>query len=99
MSLLTRQKLTDTTSGFQAVNARAIRLFAADYPHDYPEVEAAVMVVRHKLQIMEVLVKMRDRETGESSITAFRSFYYAIKVTLALLVGIFRRRVVPLEEG
>ena len=99
VSLLTRQKLTDTTSGFQAVNARAIRLFAADYPHDYPEVEAAVMVVRHKLRIMEVPVRMRDRETGESSITAFRSFYYAIKVTLALLVGIFRRRVVPLEEG
>jgi len=99
VSLLTRQKLTDTTSGFQAVNARAIRLFAADYPHDYPEVEAAVMVVRHKLQIMEVPVRMRGRETGESSITALRSFYYAIKVTLALLVGIFRRRVVPLEEG
>jgi glycosyltransferase involved in cell wall biosynthesis len=99
VSLLTRQKLTDTTSGFQAVNARAIRLFAADYPHDYPEVEAAVMVVRHKLRIMEVPVRMRGRETGVSSITALRSFYYAIKVTLALLVGIFRRRVVPLEEG
>jgi glycosyltransferase involved in cell wall biosynthesis len=99
VSLLTGQKLTDTTSGFQAVNARAIRLFAADYPHDYPEVEAAVMVVRHKLRIMEVPVRMRGRETGASSITALRSFYYAIKVTLALLVGIFRRRVVPLEEG
>jgi glycosyltransferase involved in cell wall biosynthesis len=99
VSLLTRQKLTDTTSGFQAVNARAIRLFAADYPHDYPEVEAAVMVVRHKLRIMEVPARMRGRETGESSITVLRSFYYAIKVTLALLVGIFRRRVVPLEEG
>jgi glycosyltransferase involved in cell wall biosynthesis len=99
VSLLTGQTLTDTTSGFQAVNARAIRLFAADYPHDYPEVEAAVMVVRHKLQIMEVPARMRGRETGASSITALRSFYYAIKVTLALLVGIFRRRVVPLEEG
>jgi glycosyltransferase involved in cell wall biosynthesis len=99
VSLLTRQKLTDTTSGFQAVNARAIRLFAADYPHDYPEVEAAVMVVRHKLRIMEVPARMRGRETGASSITTLRSFYYAIKVTLALLVGIFRRRVVPLEEG
>ena len=42
---------------------------------------------------------MRGRETGESSITALRSLYYAIKVTLALFVGIFRRRVVPLEEG
>jgi glycosyltransferase involved in cell wall biosynthesis len=99
VSLLTRQKLTDTTSGFQAVNARAIRLFAADYPHDYPEVEAAVMVVRHELRILEVPAQMRGRETGRSSITMLRSLYYAIKVTLALLVGIFRRRVVPLEDA
>lgn len=99
VSLLTRQKLTDTTSGFQAVNAQAIRLFAADYPHDYPEVEAAVMVVRHRLRIMEVPATMRGRETGRSSITLLRSVYYAIKVTLALLIGIFRRRVVPLEEA
>ena len=42
---------------------------------------------------------MRGRETGESSITALRSLYYAIGVTLALFVGIFRRRVVLLEEG
>ena len=99
VSLLTRQKLTDTTSGFQAVNAQAIRLFAADYPHDYPEVEAAVMVVRHRLRIMEVPATMRGRETGRSSITLLRSLYYAVKVTLALFIGIFRRRVVPLEEA
>jgi glycosyltransferase involved in cell wall biosynthesis len=99
LSTITRQRITDPTSGFRMTNRRGIELFARDYPHDYPEVEAAVMVVRHKLRIMEVPARMRGRETGESSITAFRSFYYAIKVTLALLVGIFRRRVVPLEEG
>jgi glycosyltransferase involved in cell wall biosynthesis len=99
VSLLTRQKLTDTTSGFQAVNAQAIRLFAADYPHDYPEVEAAVMVVRHRLRIMEVPATMRGRETGRSSITLLRSLYYAVKVTLALFIGMFRRRVTPLEEA
>jgi len=98
VSLLTRQRLTDTTSGFQAVNARGIRLFAADYPHDYPEVEAAVMVVRHRLRIVEVPVRMRERELGSSSITALRSLYYAVKVTLALFVGIFRRNVVPAED-
>jgi len=99
VSLLTRQRLTDTTSGFQAVNARGIRLFAADYPHDYPEVEAAVMVVRHRLRIVEVPVRMRERELGSSSITALRSLYYAVKVTLALFVGIFRRSVVPAEDA
>ena len=54
------------------MNACAIRLFAADYPHDYPEVEAAVMVVRHRLRILEVPVVMRGRETGRLSITPLR---------------------------
>ncbi len=49
------------------------------------------MVVRHRLRILEVPAQMRGRETGRSSITMLRSLYYAIKVTLALLVGIFRR--------
>ena len=39
VSAIARQRVTDTTSGFQALNRKAIELFAADYPHDYPEVE------------------------------------------------------------
>jgi glycosyltransferase involved in cell wall biosynthesis len=98
VSLLVRQRVTDTTSGFQALNRKGIALFAADYPHDYPEVEATVMVVRHRLRLLEVPVRMREREHGSSSITALRSAYYVIKVLLALFIGLFRRRVVPLEE-
>jgi hypothetical protein len=36
-------------------------------------------------------VTMRTRETGRSSITALRSLYYMIKVSLALFVSMFRR--------
>jgi len=68
VSLLTRQKLTDTTSGFQAVNARAIRLFAVDYPHDYPEVEAAVMVVRHRLRISSSTTRISRIEATVAAI-------------------------------
>ncbi len=98
VSLLVRQRVTDTTSGFQAVNRRGIELFAADYPHDYPEVEATVMVHRHRLRLREVPVTMRERTTGSSSITALRSVYYMVKVLLAIFVGLFRRSVVPREE-
>ena len=94
ISLLVRQRLTDTTSGFRAANRRAIALFAADYPHDYPEVETTVMVVRQKLRLVEAPVAMRARSGGQSSITASRSVYYMAKVTLALFVGLFRRTVV-----
>ena len=98
VSLLTRQRVTDTTSGFQACNRRAIRLFAADYPHDYPEVEATVMVFKHRLRLLEVPVRMRERETGRSSIGALDSIYYMVKVLLAIFISIFRRNAVPLEE-
>jgi glycosyltransferase involved in cell wall biosynthesis len=98
VSLLVGQRVTDTTSGFQALNRRGIALFAADYPHDYPEVEATVMVHRHRLRLREVPVRMRERSAGTSSITALRSVYYTAKVLLALFVGLFRRSVTPLEE-
>jgi glycosyltransferase involved in cell wall biosynthesis len=94
VSRLVGQRVTDTTSGFQAVNRAGIALFARDYPHDYPEVEATVMVHRHKLRLVEVPVSMREREHGSSSITALRSVYYMVKVLLALGVGIFRRELV-----
>ena len=92
VSAIVRQRVTDTTSGFRAMNRRGIRLFAADYPHDYPEVEATVLVFRHRLRLVEVPVAMRQRETGSSSITAFRSLYYMSKVSLALFVGLLRPR-------
>jgi glycosyltransferase involved in cell wall biosynthesis len=98
VSMVVRQKVTDTTSGFRAVNRKGIALFAADYPHDYPEVEATVMCIKHKLRLTEVPVEMRERAGGESSITALRSIYYMTKVLLAIFVGLFRRYAVPVEE-
>jgi glycosyltransferase involved in cell wall biosynthesis len=98
VSLLVRQRVTDTTSGFRAVNRKGILLFASDYPHDYPEVETTVLVFRHKLRMVEVPVAMRMRSSGRSSITLFRSIYYVIKVSLALFIGLFRRYSTPEEE-
>jgi glycosyltransferase involved in cell wall biosynthesis len=98
VSRIVGRRVTDTTSGFQALNRKGIALFARDYPHDYPEVEATVMVSRHRLRAVEVPVSMRERSSGRSSITAARSIYYMVKVLLAIFVGLFRRNVVP-EEG
>jgi hypothetical protein len=64
VSLRVRQRMTDTTSGFRAVNSRGIRLFAADYPDDYPEVEAVVTSARGNLCVCEVPVLMRSQLSG-----------------------------------
>jgi glycosyltransferase involved in cell wall biosynthesis len=99
VSCIVGRRVTDTTSGFQALNRKGIALFAHDYPHDYPEVEATVMTYRHRLRSVEVPVAMRERAGGRSSITAARSVYYMAKVLLAIFVGLFRRHVIPEEAS
>jgi glycosyltransferase involved in cell wall biosynthesis len=90
-----RQPITDPTSGFRLYNRRAIELFSTDYPHDYPEVEAVLMLHTHRLRMVEVPVRMFERGGGRSSISSGKSLYYMIKVLLALFVGLLRRRAVP----
>ena len=98
VSAVCRVRVTDTTSGFRAGNRRAIALFAAAYPHDYPEVEAVIIAHRAGLRIVEVPVQMRERQGGRSSITPVRSAYYMLKVLMAVAMQMLRRPV-KLPEG
>jgi glycosyltransferase involved in cell wall biosynthesis len=91
VSVLGGQRVTDTTSGFVALNRTGIELFAVEYPHDYPEVEATLVAVRSGLRLAQVQVDMRERQAGTSSITFVRSLYYIVKVMLALLIASLRR--------
>jgi len=98
LSRIVGQRVSDPTSGFRLYNRRGIALFARDYPHDYPEVEAVLMVHFHRLRMREVPVKMLERLGGRSSIRSGKSMYYMIKVLLAVFVGLVRRRPV-VEPG
>ena len=91
VSVLGGQRVTDTTSGFVALSRAGIELFAVEYPHDYPEVEATLVAVRSGLRLAQVQVDMRERQAGTSSITFVRSLYYIVKVMLALLIASLRR--------
>jgi glycosyltransferase involved in cell wall biosynthesis len=98
LSRFVGQAVTDPTSGFRLYNRRAIKLFADDYPHDYPEVEAVLMLHHHRLNMCEVPVRMFQRGGGSSSISSGKSAYYMVKVLLALFVALARRRPV-IEPG
>jgi glycosyltransferase involved in cell wall biosynthesis len=91
ISSLIKQKITDPTSGFRAVNRKAIWLFALYYPQDYPEPEALVLLCKGGLKIAEVAVKMKQRYSGESSITKIRAIYYMVKVLLAIFIDCFKK--------
>lgn len=94
LSRMVSGRVSDPTSGFRLYNRRAIELFARDYPHDYPEVEAVLMAHHHRLRLREVPVQMYIRGGGVSSISTGKSAYYMVKVMLALLIGLARRRPV-----
>jgi glycosyltransferase involved in cell wall biosynthesis len=87
--------VSDPTSGFRLYNRRGIVLFARDYPHDYPEVEAILMLHWHSLRMTEVPVRMFERGGGVSSIGGSgKPALYMVKVLLAIFVGLFRKRPV-----
>jgi glycosyltransferase involved in cell wall biosynthesis len=79
-------RVTDATSGFRAAGRSAIGLFARYYPSDYPEPEAVALAKRAGLRLAEVPVRMNERAHGQSSITALRTLYYLVKVSLALVL-------------
>jgi glycosyltransferase involved in cell wall biosynthesis len=99
LSRIVGMPVSDPTSGFRLYNRRAIELFARNYPHDYPEVEAVLILHRHQLRMRETPVKMYIRGGGKSSIGTGKSAYYMIKVLLALFVGLARPRTGGLVEG
>lgn len=92
IKLVTGQYISDPTSGFRACNRELIKLFANNYPKDYPEPETIVTALRNKYRIAEVPVIMRPRQSGESSITKNLAAYYMIKVTLAVIMAAIARK-------
>lgn len=86
VSLFARQRIRDVTSGFRAVNRKGIELFAKEYATDYPEVDSLILARKHGLRLQEVAVEMEARQAGTSSITALKSAYYMIKVTLSVIM-------------
>jgi glycosyltransferase involved in cell wall biosynthesis len=93
VSLSTRQRFTDTTSGMRAVNRRAMALFKEHYSPEFAEVESVQRAVLQGLRVEELPVRMLSRSEGRSFITPVRSVFYIFKTLVVLLVGQFRPRV------
>lgn len=91
--LFSFKKITDPTSGFRAADKKAILLLAKDYPVDYPEPESIIYLLKNSMNLTEVQVNMFERTQGRSSINAWRSVYYMVKVSFAILCANFQRKV------
>ena len=63
-----------------------MKIFATDYPRDFPEPESVVTVLKNGFRVDELQVIMRGRQSGKSSINLIKSPYYMIKVTFAIIL-------------
>ncbi|MEG0168039.1 MAG: glycosyltransferase family 2 protein [Ruthenibacterium sp.] len=84
--ILCGANIKDTTSGFRACNKELTAYFADRYAQDYPEPEAIISAVLHGYRVGERPVVMEERLAGTSSISAWKSAYYMIKVSIGLVV-------------
>ncbi len=87
---LVNKVVTDSTSGFRLINKKVLEKVSEYYPDEYPEPEAIIMYALNKFKILEVPVKMLERQGGVSSIGFFASVYYMFKVTLAIIYTFIR---------
>lgn len=94
LSRLTKQRLTDVTSGFRAAGPRAVPLFARDYPSEYlgDTVESIVIAHRAGLSVSQLGVEMRPRQAGTPSQTAAKSTLYLARAVLVLALSLVRSR-------
>ena len=88
--MLLRRRVTDSTSGFRAMNRKALALCLEEYPYEYPEPEAIVMFTRQNLRVVEVAVHMNERTGGQSSIAMSDGLLYLFRTTLAMLMAVLR---------
>lgn len=95
-SILIRQRLTDTTSGFRAMNERAIALFCTSwFPQTYPDADLLILSHRAGLRISEVPAIFHEDPTGRSIHSGISPLYYVYKMFLSIIVTMLRRRPQP----
>jgi hypothetical protein len=91
--MVTNKRVTDPTSGFQALNRRVMELYTSDaYPLDYPDADVIIMLHRSGMRFKEVPVRM-ERMTGKQSMhSGLKPFYYLYKMLLSIFLTLLRRR-------
>jgi glycosyltransferase involved in cell wall biosynthesis len=82
--VLTGRSITDPTSGFAAMNRRAVAFLAENTPDDFPDLNVLVALHRAGIRVTEVPVTMAPRLSGKSQMRGLTPFIYVPKMLLYL---------------
>lgn len=97
-SLVIREQITDTSSGFRALKREVVDFFAhIDYPSDFDDADLIILTHFAGFRIKEIPITMDEREYGKSVLTATKLIYYGFKMLLSIMVTLLREK--PPKEG
>ncbi|MBI5100512.1 MAG: glycosyltransferase family 2 protein [Nitrospirae bacterium] len=87
-------RITDPTSGFQLLNRNAFEYLAQgdNYPLDYPDVNIIMALHKKSFRISEAPVLMTANNTGKSMHNGMKPFFYIIKMFLAIMMVVMKRK-------
>ncbi len=86
------QKLSDPTSGFQALNRKVLEFYSRDaFPGDYPDADVFVMLHRAGLRIREIPVGILHNSNGRSMHSGWKPLYYIYKMVLSITLNLLRK--------
>jgi glycosyltransferase involved in cell wall biosynthesis len=92
-SFVTRQRFSDPTSGYQALDRRAFEFLAQDnYPSDFPDADTIILLALAGFRVREVPVVMEARTAGTSMHSNLKAFYYVFKMLLSILMVLLRQK-------
>ena len=88
------QRVTDSTSGFQALNRRVFTFFSTmdNFPYDYPDADLIITLCAHGFKFKEVPVVMHNRLHGRSMTAGWNSLLYVTKMLISILITLMRRK-------
>jgi glycosyltransferase involved in cell wall biosynthesis len=86
-------RVTDPTSGFQAMNRTVLELYARDFfPSDFPDVDVLLIAHREGLRIGETPVEMSAGLRPSTLHQGLAPLYYVYKMSLSIWAASSRRR-------
>jgi glycosyltransferase involved in cell wall biosynthesis len=90
--LLTRQSVTDPTTGFQALTREVVDFYCTSvYPVDYPDADVIIMLDRAGFRAKEVPVIMYRDESGHSMHAGIlRPMHYGMKMMMSIGMTLLR---------
>lgn len=100
LSMLIGKRISDPTSGYQALNRSVIAFLMRDsFPCDYPDADVLLMLGLNGFSINEVPVRMYANSAGKTMHSGLKPLYYVFKMMLSMMVTLLRERDLNSRAG